>query len=95
MSNVEWRQVRNSLKRTAENVYDTTTEMCKTFWSKYGDWIKHSGFTVTVIANPFQWKLVPWGENAHNDGWLGHNYRGYVFGWLFFIVKVWVDNDEF
>lgn len=67
----------------------------KTFWSKYKDWIKASGGSVTFVVNPFQWKLVPWGQRDTAEWPRGFNYQGVTFGWLFLIVRVFIDDDSY
>lgn len=68
-----------------------------TTWPKWRPWVANSGASVTFIVNPWNWRLKPWAENAATaDTWpAGPRYKGVVFGWLFLIVKVWIDNDDY
>ena len=65
------------------------------FWSKYQAWIKASGGSVTFIVNPFHWRKFPWKEDDAVEWPRGYNYSGITFGWLFLIIRVWIDDDTF
>lgn len=64
-------------------------------WLPIRPWLKNSGASVTFIVNPWNWRLKPWAENAATSWETGPSYKGVVFGWLFLIVKVWIDNDDY
>lgn len=95
MTEINWKLVRHNIRDTAERVYTETVRLSRVFWANYGDWIKNSGATFTFILNPFQWRLVPWGQKEPTEWPKGSNYKGVVFGWLFLIVKVYIDDDTF
>ena len=61
-------------------------------WPRWRPWVVNSGASITFIVNPWQWRLRPWHENA-DDIEAGPSYRGTVFGWLFLVVKVWIDDE--
>ena len=64
-------------------------------WPRWLPWIRYSGASITLVVNPFNWRWLPWAENAASPSLLdnGPSYRGCVFGWLFLAVKVWIDDD--
>lgn len=63
-------------------------------WSPSKPWLTHSGASVTIIINPCHWRFRPWLEDGSGYSLAeGPNYRGAVFGWLFVIIKVWIDDD--
>lgn len=64
-------------------------------WPRWYPWIRYSGASITLVVNPFNWRWLPWAENAVDAGVsiTDPNYRGVVFGWLFLVVKLWIDDD--
>ena len=55
------------------------------------DWMQHSGSSVTIIVNPCHWRLVPWYERD-DDIMISPQYRSVCVGWLFIVVKLWIDD---
>lgn len=81
------------MKNTLKNVY---AWLKQNVWLPSKPWLKYSGASVTLIVNPCHWRWMPWFEADDNKEniWRGPDYKGSAFGWLFVIVKVWVDNDS-
>ena len=46
-----------------------------------------------VTLNPCHWRWLPWGESQPND-WTGPKEHTWAGGWLFFTVRVWVDDGS-
>ena len=64
-------------------------------WIPSKPWLEYSGASVTLIVNPCHWRLLPWlkTDDTRSIWDSGPDYRGVTFGWLFLIVRVWLDNE--
>ena len=59
---------------------------------KFLGWVSNSGASVTLVLNPCQWRWLPWADR--DDVWQGPDYKSVTFGWLFVIVKAWIDSER-
>jgi hypothetical protein len=57
-------------------------------------WLRFSGVTVIAQVNPLHWRLLPWAREERNLEWTTPNERTWAMGWLFLIVRVWIDNGD-
>jgi len=57
-------------------------------------WLRYSGATVIAQVNPLHWRLLPWAREELNREWPTPNERTWAVGWLFLVVRVWIDNGD-
>jgi len=57
-------------------------------------WLRFSGVTVIAQVNPLHWRLQPWAREELNREWPTPNERTWALGWLFLVVRVWIDNGD-
>ena len=57
-------------------------------------WLKFSGVTVIAQVNPLHWRLTPWAREERNLEWPTPNERTWAMGWLFLVVRLWIDNGD-
>ena len=55
------------------------------------DWLRYSGASVCVTANPWHWRWRPWFYRDTNE-WAGPNERTWHMGWLMLNIRVWIDD---
>ena len=58
------------------------------------DWLRYSGVTVSITANPFHWSWIPQIQNEPLDTWIGPNERRFYVSWLMLTVRVWIDDGS-
>jgi hypothetical protein len=56
------------------------------------DWLRFSGASVTITANPWHWQWWPQIQNEPLDTWIGPNEHRFYVSWLMLTVRVWVDD---
>jgi hypothetical protein len=49
---------------------------------------------VIVQVNPLHWRLRPWAREELNNEWPTPNERTWAMGWLFLVVRGWIDNGD-
>jgi hypothetical protein len=57
-------------------------------------WLRYSGFSVIIVGNPVHWSVLPWWRREANDGWPSPNERTYSVGWMFLILRMWIDDGS-
>ena len=57
-------------------------------------WLRYSGASVAVTANPLHWAWMPQAGLAFADEWAGPNERNYYARFLFVTVRVWIDDGS-
>jgi hypothetical protein len=55
-------------------------------------WFRYSGGTVILALNPLHWKVLPWFRDDTNLEWTSSNERTWSMGFLFFTVRIWIDD---
>ena len=58
------------------------------------NWLRHSGITVIIIANPMQWSWRPYARDFDVNEWRGPNERAWVAAWLFLRINLFVDDGR-
>lgn len=59
------------------------------------NYLKYSGASLTIYLNPLYWKAFPYIRNiSKDDVYLGPDSHTWEFGFLFLIIRVWVDNGN-
>ena len=58
------------------------------------NWLRYSGASITVTANPFHWSWWPQIQNEPLDTWIGPNEHRCYFSWLMITVRIWTDDGS-
>ena len=58
------------------------------------DWLRYSGASVTITANPAHWTWWPQIQNEPLDTWIGPNERRFYFSWLMITLRIWIDDGS-
>ena len=58
------------------------------------DWLRYSGASVSITANPFHWTWIPHLQNEPSDTWIGPNEHRFYLSWLAITVRVWIDDGS-
>lgn len=61
---------------------------------RYLKWFRYSGASVILVVNPLHWQLTPRAMREHGDGWAGPNERTWSVSWLFFTLRIWIDDGS-
>ena len=58
------------------------------------DWLRYSGASMSVTANPFHWAWIPQIRDEPLDTWIGPNEHRFYFTWLMITVRAWIDDGS-
>lgn len=56
------------------------------------DWIRYSGASLVLTANPLHWRWTPLITTVNQDGWQGPNERHMRVTWLMLTLRIWIDD---
>ena len=71
-----------------------TEQSTSSYFTLIYKWLRFSGVTVILQFNPLHWRLLPWAREEHINEWPTPNERTWAVGWLFLVVRVWIDNGD-
>ena len=71
-----------------------TEQSTSSYFTSIYKWLKFSGVTVILQVNPLHWRLLPWAREELNNEWPTPNERTWAMGWLFLVVRGWIDNGD-
>lgn len=57
-------------------------------------WLKYSGVSLSITANPYHWQWRPWMRLGSDDIWPAPNRRSWAIGWIMLTIRIWIDDGK-